>query len=76
MILCWYYGFMPRKIRQLIEDLKRAGFAKRGGKGSHRIFTHPQGQMIVLSGNLGHDAKRYQELAVAAAVREAGDETK
>jgi len=32
---------MPRKIRELIEDLKRAGFIDRGGKGSHRNFIHP-----------------------------------
>ena len=33
---------MPRKIRQLIADLEKAGFVNRGGKGSHRNFT-PQG---------------------------------
>jgi predicted RNase H-like HicB family nuclease len=29
---------MPRKLRQLIADLERAGFANRGGKGSHRNY--------------------------------------
>lgn len=52
---------MPRKVRQLIADLKHAGFVDRGGKGSHRIFTHPQGVRVTLSGNPGDDAKHYQE---------------
>jgi len=33
---------MPRKVRQLIGDLTKAGFVDRGGKGSHRNFTHPK----------------------------------
>ncbi len=32
---------MPRKVRQLIADLEKAGFMNRGGKGSHWNFTHP-----------------------------------
>ena len=31
---------MARKIRELIAELERAGFATRSGKGSHRIFIH------------------------------------
>jgi predicted RNA binding protein YcfA (HicA-like mRNA interferase family) len=31
---------MPPKIRELIADLEKAGFADRGGKGSHRNFVH------------------------------------
>ena len=31
---------MPRKVRQLVVDLERAGFVNRGGKGSHRNLTH------------------------------------
>jgi hypothetical protein len=27
---------MPRKIRELIRDLERAGFVNRGGRGDHR----------------------------------------
>jgi hypothetical protein len=34
---------MPRKVRQLIADLEKAGFVNRGGKGSHRNFIHPKG---------------------------------
>ena len=61
---------MPKKIRELIRDLKRAGFVDRGGKGSHRNFTHTKGAKITLSGNPSHDAKRYQERDVEKAVRE------
>ena len=52
---------MPRKIRQLMSDLERAGFANRGGKGSHRNFVHPKGWRVTLSGHAGQDAKPYQE---------------
>ena len=52
---------MPRKVRQLIADLTRAGFIDRGGKGSHRNFTHPKGVRVTLSGGPGDDAKHYQE---------------
>ena len=59
---------MPRKIRQLIADLVKAGFANRGGKGSHRNFVHPNGAQLVLSGNTGDDAKHYQERDVLRAL--------
>ena len=52
---------MPRKVRQLIADLTRAGFTDRGGKGSHRNFTHPKGLRVTISGGTGDDAKHYQE---------------
>lgn len=52
---------MPKKIRELIEELQRNGFADRGGKGSHRNFIHPKGVQITLSGKSGDDAKPYQE---------------
>jgi len=58
---------MPRKVRQLIADLTRAGFTDRGGKGSHRNFTHPKGVRITLSGSSGDDAKHYQERDVRRA---------
>ncbi len=61
---------MPRKIRQLIADLERAGFIDRGGKGSYRNFLHPIGVKITLSGNPGDDAKPYQEKAVNKAIEE------
>ena len=55
---------MPRKIRQLIADLERAGFVDRGGKGSHRNFEHPKAGRVTVSGNPGHDARPYQEKEV------------
>ena len=58
---------MPRKVRQLIADLERAGFANRGGKGSHRNFTHARGVRVTLSGSAGDDAKHYQERDVRRA---------
>lgn len=62
---------MPKKIRELISQLESAGFANRGGKGSHRNFVHPNVMRpIVISGKAGDDAKRYQERAVEAAIEE------
>ncbi len=61
---------MPRKIRQLVSDLERAGFVNRGGKGSHRNFTHGKGLRVTLSGQLGDDAKPYQERDVKRAIQE------
>jgi len=54
----------------LIDDLKKAGLINRGGKGSHRNFSHPEGMKITLSGNLSHDAKKYQERDVEKTIRE------
>lgn len=51
---------MPKKIRDLIKDLEKAGFINRGGKGSHRNFVHPKlTKTITISGNAGDDAKHY-----------------
>ncbi len=61
---------MPRKIRELIRDLERAGFVDRGGKGSHRNFKHSRGAKITISGNPGDDAKHYQERDVKKAIGE------
>lgn len=62
---------MPPKVRELIADLKRAGFVDRGGKGSHRNFVHPTVlKPVTLSGNPGDDAKQYQVRAVEAAIAE------
>ena len=62
---------MPRKIRQLIADLEKVGFANRGGKGSHRNFLHPKCSYVVqLSGNSGADALPYQEKAIKRALKE------
>ena len=62
---------MPPKIRELVGDLERAGFANRGGKGSHRNFVHPRlAKPITISGRLGDDARRYQVRAVRRAIEE------
>ena len=59
---------MPRKVRQLIAELERAGFRNRGAKGSHRNFVHPKGARLVLSGKAGEDARNYQERDVRRAL--------
>ena len=61
---------MPRKVRELVQDLLLAGFDNRGSKGSHRNFLHPRGVRITLSGASGDDVKRYQEKAVRKAIEE------
>jgi len=61
---------MPRKIRELIKELQKAGFVNRGGKGSHRNFVGPTGHKITVAGGLGDDAHRYQERDVQKALLE------
>jgi len=62
---------MPRKVRDLIRDLEKAGFLNKGGKGSHRNFVHPRvTKPVTLSGHENEDAKRYQERAVRFAIEE------
>ena len=60
---------MPRKIKQLIKELEKAGFVNRGGKGNHRNFIHPKGVAMTISGNLGDDAKRYQVKEVGIKIK-------
>lgn len=63
---------MPRKVRDLIKDLRKAGFFDRGGKGNHRNFVHPNvTKPITISGKKGDDAMQYQEKAVRLAIEEA-----
>ena len=62
---------MPPKIRDLIAELKKAGFEERGGKGSHRNFVHPNVvEPITISGKSGEDARHYQIRAVRLAIEE------
>lgn len=62
---------MPRKIRELIADLERAGFFNHGGKGSHRKYKHPRGTTFVtISGKPSADAKPYQEKEVKEVIDE------
>ena len=53
-----------------VQRLKKALFVDRGGKGSHRNSKHPIGAKITISGNVGHEAKKYQGRAVETAIRE------
>jgi predicted RNA binding protein YcfA (HicA-like mRNA interferase family) len=61
---------MPKKIRELIQDLQQAGFYEiPGGKGSHRKFIHINyAGAVTLSGKLGDDAKSYQEIQIKQAI--------
>ena len=67
---------MPPKIRQLISELKQNGFVSRVGKGSHRIFKHPLGPFVVLSGKIGADAKDYQIKQVRSSIEVVQNEKK
>ena len=67
---------MPRKIRQLRSDLRKAGFSlvPKRGKGSHTVWVHPETRTsVTVSGSDGDDAQFYQvrdvREAIAAAVR-------
>ena len=60
---------MPRKIRELIADLRKAGFELDRQKGSHRQYKHHAFQgVITLSGGEGDDAKSYQERQIRKAI--------
>ncbi len=62
---------MPKKIRELKQMLRRAGFIERLGKGSHTNWIHPlYSGRVTIAGKDGSDAKRYQELEVEQAVQE------
>lgn len=56
---------MPPKLRDLIRELERAGFELRSVRGSHRKYVRGE---VIVSGNAGDDAKRYQERAVQDAL--------
>ena len=66
------YGIgVPRKIRQLIRDLKKAGFEQvsGAGKSSHRKFVQDRFPgAVTISAKDGADAKRYQEQEVKIAI--------
>ena len=66
---------LPRKIRQLKADLRRAGFVEDtdAGKGSHTSWTHPNdpANKVLFSGHDGADAPKYLELQVRRALARA-----
>lgn len=53
---------MPRKIRELERELRRAGFRMRPGRGRRRQWEHPlmPDRPVTMSGGPGDDAHRYQ----------------
>ncbi len=69
---CGNVLYVPRKIRQLVADLERAGFTRvHGGKGSHRKFVHPKFRgFVLISGQAGDDAQHYQEKQLRNALRQ------
>lgn len=66
---------MPRKVRQLKADLRRAGAVQAAHEGSHTKWTHPlvAGMLIELSGHDGDDAKPYQERDLRVALKRIDD---
>ena len=65
---------MPRKIRELKADLRRAGFVSEPGKGSHTGWRHPLlPDKVTLSGSDGDDAKPYQEKQLRAILEKLRD---
>lgn len=60
---------MPKKIRDLLKDLRQAGFVMDRQKGSHRQFKHPNlPGVITVAGAEGDDAKTYQERQIAEVI--------
>lgn len=65
---------MPKKIRELKQMLRQAGFAELPGKGSHTNWIHPlYAGKITVAGKDSADAKRYQEKEVQQAIEEVED---
>jgi predicted RNA binding protein YcfA (HicA-like mRNA interferase family) len=64
---------MPRKVRELLTDYRRAGFTiwPAKGKGSHRKVTHPllPGALTVARQE-GEDAAPYQERDLRQALKD------
>ena len=66
---------MPRKIRELKADLRKAGFIiePKRGKGSHARWVHRYHPEIglTLAGHDGDDAQHYQERQLREAIAHA-----
>ena len=62
---------MPKKIRELKQMLRKAGFIERPGKGSHTNWTHPDyAGRVTIAGKDGSDAKGYLEKEVEKAIEQ------
>jgi len=61
---------VPRKLRELRAELRRAGFGIHRQKGSHQTWRHPQLSelRVILSGADGDDARQYQERQIREAL--------
>ena len=63
---------MPRKLRQLLRELRDAGFTEfpERGKGDHAVWRHPLAprHKLTLDGRPGDDVRPYQEKQVRAAI--------
>jgi predicted RNA binding protein YcfA (HicA-like mRNA interferase family) len=62
---------MPRKLRELRADLRRAGFELDRQKGNHQIWRHPRfpALRVTLAGDNGDDAFPYQESQIRIALK-------
>jgi predicted RNA binding protein YcfA (HicA-like mRNA interferase family) len=63
---------MPKKIRELKQNLSKAGFVlqKGRGKGSHTYWIHPDLESpLIMPGKDGDDAPRYLEQQVNKALQ-------
>ena len=58
---------MPKKLALLLQQLANAGFRNRGGKGSHRNYTHPSGYNITVSVHAG-EAKPWAQRKIEEAI--------
>jgi len=63
---------MPRKLRELRRQLRKAGFVIDRTKGSHQTWIVPDFPYIklTLSGADGNDARDYQERDVEEAIQQ------
>jgi predicted RNA binding protein YcfA (HicA-like mRNA interferase family) len=63
---------MPKKIRELKQNLSKAGFVlqKGRGKGSHTYWIHPDLELpLIIPGKDGDDTPRYLEQQVNKALQ-------
>ncbi|MDR1191240.1 MAG: type II toxin-antitoxin system HicA family toxin [Verrucomicrobiales bacterium] len=66
---------MPRKVREGVRDLYRAGFVLSRCKGSHRRFKNNSGSVsLTVSGHDGDDLHHYQEKEIRRAIEEVSNE--
>ncbi len=64
---------MPRKIRDLKSDLRKAAFIERPAKGSHTFWYHSldPANNLLLAGHDGDDADKYKIKDVRNALKRA-----